>query len=68
MSAGEHPMAIAAMSAGIQTTSQQSMQTVGQHKHGGHRASLSDVDAQGSSVATAASSTGKIGSKIDLRA
>lgn len=58
-------MAIAAMSAGIQTTSQQSMQTVGQHKHGGHRtASLSDIDAQGSSVATPASSTGKIGSKI----
>ncbi len=42
------------------------MQTVGQHKHG--RASLSDIDAQGSSVATAASSTGKIGSKIDVRA
>jgi hypothetical protein len=59
-------MAIAAMSAGIQTTSQQSMQTVGQHKHS--RASLSDVDAQGSSVATPASSTGKIGSKIDVRA
>jgi hypothetical protein len=62
-------MAIAAMSAGIQTTSQQSMQTVGQHKHGGHHAaSLSDVDAQGSSVATPASSSGKIGSKIDVRA
>ncbi len=63
-------MASAAMSAaGVQTMSQQSMQTVGQHKHGGHRtASLSDVDAQGSSVATPASSTGKIGSKIDVRA
>jgi len=31
-------MAIGSMSAGIQTTSQQSMQTVGQHKHGGHHA------------------------------
>lgn len=61
-------MAIAAMSAGIQTTSQQSMQTVGQHKHGGHRTPVSDVDAQGSSVATPASSTGKVGSKFDVRA
>ncbi len=60
-------MAPAAMSAaGIQTTSQQSMQTAGRHKHA--HASLSDIDAQGSSVATAASSTGKIGSKIDVRA
>ena len=60
-------MASAAMAAaGIRTMSQQSMQTVGQHKHS--RTSMSDIDAQGSSVATPASSTGKIGSKIDVKA
>jgi hypothetical protein len=47
--------------------SQQPVQSVSQHKHGGqHSHSLSDVDAQGSSVASAPSSTGKIGSKVDI--
>ena len=44
-------------------------QTLGQHKHGGHRSrSLSDIDVQGSSLATAPSATGKVGSKIDITA
>jgi hypothetical protein len=53
-----------------QASSQQAMQTLGPHKHGGHHhsASLSDIDAQGSSLASAASSTGKVGSKVDLTA
>jgi hypothetical protein len=40
---------------------------VSPHKHG-HFHSMSDVDAQGSSVASAPSSSGKIGSKVDLSA
>jgi len=54
---------------GIYATSQQPLSTVSQHKHGGHHStSLSDIDAQGSSVASSPSSTGKVGSKIDVTA
>ena len=61
-------MAISAMS-GFHASSQPALQSLTQHKHGGHRShSLSDVDAAGSSVATAPSKTGKIGSKIDISA
>jgi len=42
-------------------------QSASQHKHGGHR-SLTDIDAQGSSVATAPSASGKVGSKINIAA
>ena len=49
--------------------SQQAAQLSGQHKHGGHHArSLSDIDAQGSSVASAPSATGKVGSKVNITA
>jgi len=45
------------------------MQSLSQHKHGGpHGHSLADVDATSSSVASAPSKTGKIGSKIDISA
>ena len=45
------------------------MQSLSHHKQGGrHGHSLADVDATSSSVATAPSKTGKIGSKIDLSA
>ena len=58
-------MAISAMS-NLHASSQQALS---QHKHGGHHGrSLSDVDAIGSSVASAPSKTGKIGSKIDISA
>jgi len=40
---------------------------VNQHRHGQFR-SLSDIDAQSSSVASAPSSTGKTGSKVDITA
>ena len=54
---------------GIYATSQQPLQSVSQHKHGGHHStSLSDIDAQGSSVASSPSSTGKIGSKLNITA
>ena len=62
-------MAISAVSAaGIYTAGQQPVQSASQHKHGGHHPSfsISDIDAQGSSVATAPSSTGKVGSKVDV--
>jgi hypothetical protein len=61
-------MAVSAVSAaGIYSASQQPVQSASQHKHGGHHSrSISDIDAQGSSVATAASSTGKVGSKVDI--
>lgn len=62
-------MAISAVSAaGIYAGSQPPVQSITQQKHGGHQShSISDIDAQGSSVATAPSSTGKVGSKVDIR-
>lgn len=57
------------VAAGAYAASQQPLMSISQPKHGHHHAkSLSDVDAQGSSVASAASSTGTIGSKVDLSA
>jgi hypothetical protein len=45
----------------------QQVQQTGQHKHGKHQSlSMSDIDAQGSSVTTAPSSTGKVGRKVDI--
>ncbi len=63
-------MAISGMSsASIYAASQQAMLSLSQHKHGGrHGSSLTDIDAAGSSVASAPSQTGKIGSKIDITA
>jgi len=63
-------MAISGISAASSPPpSQPPVQTLGRHKHGGHHAqSLSDVDAQGSSVASAPSSTGKVGSKVNMSA
>jgi hypothetical protein len=62
-------MAISAVaSAGFHASSHQA-QSVSNHKLGGHRAArLSDVDAVSSSVASAPSPTGKIGSKLDVMA
>ncbi|HLN39155.1 MAG TPA: hypothetical protein VK337_15340 [Xanthobacteraceae bacterium] len=61
-------MAISGMS-GFHASSQQALQSLTHHKSGGHRGqSLSDVDATSSSVASAPSKTGKIGSKIDISA
>jgi hypothetical protein len=62
-------MAMSGISAaGFQASSQQAVQSLGTHKHGGHHrsTSLSDIDAQGSSLASAASSSGKVGSKVDV--
>ena len=62
-------MAISGISpGGIYATSQQPLQSVSQHKHGHQSTSLSDIDAQSSSVASPPSSTGKVGSKIDVTA
>jgi hypothetical protein len=63
-------MAISAMSSpSFHASSHQAMQSLSHHKQGGrHGHSLTDVDATGSSVASAPSKTGKIGSKIDLTA
>jgi hypothetical protein len=61
-------MAVSGVSAaGAYAPSQGPVQTSGQHKHGKHHAqSISDVDAQSSSVATAASKGGAAGSKVDI--
>jgi hypothetical protein len=60
-------MAVSGVStAGAYAATQQPLQSTGQHKHGRHAASISDVDAQSSSVATAPTATGKIGSKVDI--
>ena len=63
-------MAISGMSlAGLHTSSQQALQSLSHHKYGGHHGhSLTDVDATSSSVASAPSKTGKIGSKLDVTA
>ncbi len=63
-------MAISGISpSGIYTPSQQPVQPLSPQKHGAHHTrSLSDIDAQGSSVASAPSSTGKVGSKVDISA
>lgn len=62
-------MAISAVgSAGLHAANHQA-QSVSQHKHGGHRfQSLSDIDSTSSSVASAPSASGKIGSKLNVTA
>ena len=61
-------MAISGMSS-AGASSQQALQPLSHHKHSGHHGrSLTDVDATGSSIASAPSKTGKIGSKIDISA
>jgi len=62
-------MAVSGVSAaGAYAASQ--VQSLSQHKHGSrqHASALSDVDAQSSSVATGASSTKKLGGKLDISA
>jgi hypothetical protein len=61
-------MAISGMSS-AGASSQQAMQSLSHHKNSGHHGrSLSDIDAAGSSLASAPSKTGKTGSKIDISA
>jgi hypothetical protein len=58
-------MAISAISSGSQL--QQAAQLSSPHKHGRAKtASVSDVDAQSSSVASAAPSTGGVGKKLNV--
>jgi len=54
---------------GAYATTQPPLPSLSQHKHG-HQGStsLSDIDAQGSSVASAPSPTGKIGNKLNMSA
>ncbi len=61
-------MAISGITPGsIYATNSQPLQSVSQHKQNTHHSiSMSDIDAQGSSVASAPSSTGKVGSKVNL--
>jgi hypothetical protein len=61
-------MSVSAISAGgIYATSQQPVQSLSYNKQASHRpTSLSDIDAQSSSLATAPSLTGKVGSKVNL--
>jgi hypothetical protein len=61
-------MAVSAMSlASLHAATQQAVQLLSHHKRGG-RHSLADVDAAGSSVASAPTKTGKIASKVDISA
>jgi hypothetical protein len=54
---------------GSHSASQQVSPSSAAHRHHGHQVrSTSDIDVQGSSVASAPSSTGKIGSKINITA
>jgi hypothetical protein len=60
---------ISAASAGASAPSQPPLSSISHHKHGGHHShSLTDIDAQGSSIASPPSFTGKIGSKLDVTA
>jgi hypothetical protein len=62
-------MAISGIAAaGFHAGGAQSTQSAA-HKQGGrHANSLTDIDSAGSSMASPPSTTGKIGSKIDIRA
>jgi hypothetical protein len=52
-----------------QPSNHQMSQSSGHHRHhGGHHMSLSDLDAQSSSVNSAQSSTGRVGSKLNITA
>jgi hypothetical protein len=56
-------------SAGFHAASRQAVQSLTPHQHrANHFHTNTDIDAAGSSVATAASSTGKVGGKIDIKA
>jgi hypothetical protein len=59
-------MAISGL-ASLHAATQQAVQSLAQHRRGGHH-SLADADAAGSSVASTPSKTGKIGSKVDITA
>ncbi len=60
-------MAISGVSNAAAYTASQPIQQTGQHKHGKHHAgSISDVDAQSSSIASAGSSSGQLGSKVNI--
>ena len=61
-------MAISGITPGnIYATNSQPMQSITQHKQNGNRSiSMSDIDAQGSSVVSTPSSTAKVGSKVDF--
>lgn len=56
--------------AGFHAASKQGVQSLGQHKHSGghHVMSMSDIDQMGSSVATAPSASGKVGSRVNITA
>ncbi len=61
-------MAISGITPGnIYATNSQPMQSITQHKQNGNRSiSMSDIDAQGSSVVSTPSPTAKVGSKVDF--
>lgn len=61
-------MAISGITPGsIYATNSQPLQSISQHKQNSHHSSsLSDIDAQGSSIASTPSASGKVGSKVNL--
>jgi hypothetical protein len=62
-------MAVSGLAAStqFQPANQQLSQSSGHHRHhGGHHMSISDIDAQSSSVASAPTSTGKVGSRLNV--
>jgi hypothetical protein len=62
-------MASSAILSAAVSASLQSPNSLGPYKHSGHHSRpLTDIDAQGSSVAAAPSSSGKVGSKLDVTA
>jgi hypothetical protein len=57
------------LAASAHVSSQQAASTSSRHRQNGQRTpSMTDIDAQGSSVASAPSATGKIGSRINITA
>jgi hypothetical protein len=57
------------LAASSHVAGQQAASTSGRHRQSGRQTpSLTDIDAQGSSVASAPSATGKIGSKVNITA
>jgi hypothetical protein len=60
-------MSASGISAAASAPLSQASQQVNQHRNRVHGPSISDLDAQSSSVAASAKSTGRVGGRVDVR-
>jgi hypothetical protein len=59
---------VSSLGAASGQSAQASQSSSPQRRHGAHAPSMSDVDAQSSSLASSNRSTGRVGSKVDITA